>query len=140
MIYEYALDPEILSVWASNDRGYAEFFREYGLGTPRVFSSFPKQKPRKLLRYLHEKNPVDPQLLQGQRYTEMVEALSDVLILRECPNLQGQQWREMTAAENDRCPFGIVLSAAELTTDRNITPENMYSDGSMLRLYHCWIQ
>ncbi len=44
MIYEYALDPAVLSTWASNERDYAEFLREYGLGTPRIISSFPKKK------------------------------------------------------------------------------------------------
>lgn len=44
MIYEYALDPVVLSTWASNERDYAEFLREYGLGTPRMISSFPKKK------------------------------------------------------------------------------------------------
>ena len=33
MIYEYALEPAVLTSWASNDRDYAEFLREYGLGT-----------------------------------------------------------------------------------------------------------
>ena len=43
MIYEYALEPAVLTSWASNDRDYAEFLREYGLGTPRIVSSFPKK-------------------------------------------------------------------------------------------------
>lgn len=44
MINEVAIDPEFLLEW-SKDRGKSkEFLNNYGLGTRRIVSSFPKNK------------------------------------------------------------------------------------------------
>lgn len=67
MIYEYALEPAVLTLWASNNRDYAEFLREYGRGTPRIASSFPMKKATKLRSYLMQHCPQDAQSLAGQR-------------------------------------------------------------------------
>lgn len=131
MIYEYALEPSVLSFWASNDRDYAEFIREYGLGTPRVFSSFPKKKASKLRSYYLQNSPMDSQSLRAQRYTEMVAKLTEDLILREIPEPQAGDWCELAKAENERLPFSVVLSSGAIDIPRNITPANMYSPDSI---------
>lgn len=131
MIYEYALEPEVLSTWASNERDYAEFLREYGLGTPRIISSFPKKKKSKLRSYLLTYSPEEGQSLAGQRYTEMVLKLLDSIVFREVEEHEMVNWQETAIIENRRIPFGVILSSMMIEESNNITPHSMYSHGSI---------
>jgi len=131
MIYEYALDPNMLRGWASNNRDYAEFMREYGLGTPRLVSSFPRKKASKLRSYFLSEGPGDIDSLHGQRYLEMVVKIVDSLIIREVHELQSEDWAERTKAENEREPFDVILSSEAIDTPRNITSDNMYGIDSL---------
>ena len=126
MIHEYALDPKVLLAWSSNTRDYAEFMREYGLGTPRLISLFPKKKVSKLRSYFLRNGPVDSESLQFQRYTEMVSKMVETLILREFPEPQLTDWNDIVKVENGRSPFNVVLSSQVIDTERNITLTNMY--------------
>lgn len=131
MIHEYALEPSLLSSWAANDRDYEEFFREYGLGTPRIFSSFPRKKASKLRSYFLQKCPADSQSLQAMRYTEMVTKLVESLVLREVSELKADSWDQLAKLEDERRPFGVVLSTAAIDTKRSVTPADMYARGSI---------
>lgn len=131
MIYEYALEPSVLVNWASNSRDYHEFFREYGLGQPRVFSSFPKQKASKLRSYLLQSAPPDEQSLHSQRYTEMVTALVDTVVIREISDNNSGIWQQHIHEENTRLPFHAVLTNQPIATPSNITPATMYEAESL---------
>lgn len=131
MIYEYALEPTVLSSWASNERDYAEFLREYGLGTPRIISSFPKKKKSKLRSYLLQHSPGDSQSLTGQRYTEMVIKLVESIVARGVQEYEVVNWQETAVIENHRIPFGVILSSMMIGETNNITPHSMYSQGSI---------
>lgn len=126
MIYEYALEPNVLVNWAATTRDYREFLREYGLGNPRVFSSFPKQKASKLRSYLLQSAPPDDQSLHSQRYTEMVTALVDTVVIREITDNNSGIWQQHVHEENTRLPFHAVLTNQPIATPRNITPATMY--------------
>jgi len=131
MIHEYALDPELLSIWAGNDRDYAEFLREYGLGTPRIISSFPKKKLSKLRSSLLRTGPANTESQQGRRYIEMVTKLIEAIVLREVPDNCNGSWGEAAKIENERLPFGVVLSSESIETAKNITPDNMHAPDSI---------
>ena len=131
MIYEYALEPAVLTSWASNDRDYAEFFREYGLGTPRIVSSFPKKKASKLRSYLLQHSPQDAQSLTGQRYTEMVLKIVESIVVRDVQVHNTAEWVEAAVVENRRAPFDVILSSTEIREGNNVTPASMYSQGSI---------
>lgn len=131
MIYEYALEPAVLISWASNDRDYAEFFREYGLGTPRIISSFPKKKKSKLRSYLLQYSPVDSQSLAAQRYVEMVQRVVESLVLRDVQEHEASSWIEKVVIENRRVPFDVILSLTSTEEQNSITPSSMYSKGSI---------
>ena len=131
MIYEYALDPEVLINWASNTRDFREFFREYGLGQPRVFSSFPKQKVNKLRSYLLQYTPADTQSIHSKRYTEMVTALTEAVVLREINENTSGVWQQDVLEEHARLAFHAVLTNQPLAIPDNITPETMYEVGSV---------
>lgn len=130
MIYEYALEPALLTSWASDDRDYAEFFREYGLGSPRIISSFPKRKKSMLRRYLLENGPTDAQSLAAQRYIEMVQSIVEVLILRDVQYDQAS-WVDDVVLENTRAPFDVILSLTEVQEQNSITPSSMYLQNSI---------
>lgn len=131
MIHEYAIEPSVLSSWAMNKRDYAEFLREYGLGTPRIFSSFPKTKTSKLRSYLLRYGPADDQSLHSKRYLEMVTKLLESIVLREIPDYPPHDWTEIVTAENERAPFGVILSSDSINTKRSITSANMYEPDSV---------
>jgi len=131
MIHEYALDPVVLKSWSSNERDYSEFMREYGVGSPRIISSFPKKKGSKLRSYLLREGDVDDSSLQGQRYLEMVIKIVESLIIRDSHVPASDNWSENTKAENEQSPFDVILSSEEINTPRNITPESMYKMDSI---------
>lgn len=131
MIHEYALDPAVLISWANNDRDYSEFLREYGLGTPRIVSSFPKKKANKLRSYLLKNSPENTQSLTGQRYTEMVLKIVESIVVRDVQVNSDVDWSEAAIVENRRAPFDVILSADEIREGNNVTPTSMYSQGSI---------
>lgn len=130
MIFEYALQPSVLLSWSSNRRDYSEFLREYGLGTRRIISSFPKKKASKLRSYLLQHSPADEQSLQGQRYTEMVLKIVETLVFRDVAHFESE-WPVAVVEENSRAPFGVIFSSESVDVEHCITPETMYDEGSI---------
>jgi hypothetical protein len=131
VIYEYALQPSLLVNWASNDRDYAEFLREYGLGSPRLVSSFPKQKASKLRRYLLSEGPGDQQSMTAQRYLEIVNKVVESLVLRDGFDCRSDSWIENVKSESERVAFNVVLSESDINSDKSVTPEKMYVPDSI---------
>lgn len=131
MLHEYAVAPDLLKQWAANDRDYYEFFREYGLGSPRISSSFPKQKASRFISYFLREAPADEQSLQGRRYVEMVKHMAEALICREGIACEAGDWIQDVVNEDARFPFHAVLSPANLDSPRSLTPETMYAPGSV---------
>ncbi|WP_029788977.1 hypothetical protein AAIA71_17420 [Vibrio harveyi] len=131
MIHEYVIAPSVLASWADNKRDYREFFREYGLGSPRLLSSFPKAKATKLKGYFFENGPQDPDSLQGQRYTEMVDFIVEVLIDRPIPNNPSTNWEDMVRFEHEQKPFNVIITNPKLPVDRCISPSCMYDSESL---------
>ena len=130
MLHEYAISPQLLQEWASNVRDYREFIREYGLGSPRIPSTFPKQKARKLRSYFLSEGPRDQESNQARRYLEMVEHLTETTISREGVSSGQGNWNADVVDENERAPFHVVLSVQPIDTPRNLTPQTMYSGDS----------
>jgi hypothetical protein len=126
MINEYAIEPKILLNWASNTRNYTEFLRGYGVGTPRIISSFPKKRTSKLRSYFLKHAPIDDQSLIGLRYLEMVDKLVDSLIKRDYLQQQDIEWCQLAEAEHTRLPFDVILASKNIGSKKSITPENMY--------------
>lgn len=131
MINEYALEPEVLASWASDNRDYAEFLREYGLGSPRIVSSFPKRKTSKLRSYLLKHSPQDTQSLAGQRYTEMVLKAVESIVVRDVQVQNAAEWAQAAVVENRRAPFDVILSSTKLQEGNNVTPASMYCQNSI---------
>lgn len=131
MIYEYAVEPSLILAWADSDRDYAEFLREYGLGTPRIISSFPKKNGGKLRRYLLKNGPVDNSKQSTRRYTEMVEKIAKNVIERETHEDLSPAWPEAVIAESSYIPFDVVLSSCPISVPANIDLNGMYKPNSL---------
>lgn len=131
MIHEYALEPGLLKQWASDTRDYAEFLREYGLGTPRLISSFPKKKRSKLQSYFLAQAPSDENPMQLKRYVEMVHQLLDALVYRDGFECESSDWVKIIEQENDRAAFYSVLTLNEISVQNNLTPAKMYAPDSL---------
>lgn len=131
MIYEYALEPSVLSDWASDNREYSSFFREYGLGTPRIISSFPKSNSRRLRGYLLALGPQNRETLEGRRYEEIVLFLVDCIVRRGVPDAHESVWRDDVLVEHQRVPFDFILASELINTKEIITPRTMYDKSSI---------
>jgi len=126
MIKEFALDPTLLLHWAKSPRDYHEFLREYGCGTPRLISSFPKKKFSKLRSYLIEKSDCLENETEKLRYVEMVQALAEGLVCRSCEVSSTNDWYDLVQAENQLNPFDTILSSKKINIDSAISLEDMY--------------
>lgn len=131
MLWEYALEPKLLSKWASDIRDYRECLEKYGLGTPRIISSFPKSKASKLRRYLLKQGPVDEQSSHCQRYIELVEKLVESCVFRNTEAANADKWDIAVSNEHTRQPFDAILATLPLKDLDCLTPENMYEPGSI---------
>lgn len=131
MIHEYTIAPELLMKWAADDRDYDEFFEKFGLGHPRVVSSFPKKKATKFRSYFLRNGPADRGSQQGMRYVEMVTHMIESLVLRDDFFCNSTDWENDVITEDKRAPFYAVLSTKELNTPRSLTPDNMYLPNSI---------
>jgi hypothetical protein len=131
MIHEYAIEPNVILSWASNSRDYAEFFREYGLGTPRIISSFPKSKAAKLRSYLLRQCPESSESLHGQRYIEIVQKIAEMTVQRECRSDRDEDWHQLVSSETNRLPFSVILTSEAIGIDRNISLPDLYAEGSI---------
>lgn len=131
MIHEYAIAPSVLACWAKNSRDYREFLREYGLGSPRILSSFPKAKATKLRGYLLALGPQDQDSIQGQRYLEMINIISEALVERPVLENVSDNWEEMMMNEHEHKPFNVIITNPKMDVDKGVSPSCMYDFGSI---------
>lgn len=133
MIYEVAIDPEVLLEW-SKDRGKSkEFLRSYGLGTRRVISSFPKSRPNKLITYLMRNIDLLDNDNHKLRYEGMLDLLQENLYLRESNVNSNDSWTMLV--ENEEVPFDTVITRKKLKCENVLTLEDI-SESDFLYLDH----
>lgn len=131
MIYEYAIDPEVILKWAGNTRDYSEGIREYGLGTPRILSSFPRQKARKLRSFLLQAAPLDDQSLHSRRYVELVNALTETSVNRPVLNTGSSDWITNLLLMREAGPaFDLVITEYNERIPGALKPSGLYSNDS----------
>ena len=128
MIYEYAIQPEVLIEWAKDRRDFKLFKRNFGLGTARIVSTFPAQQARKLRSYLLRMLPSEIDGLDATRYEAIIEITVECLAERQLSSkdISLNEWARLVVAEDQVKPFGIVLSKSNLNVVRNLTPDGIY--------------
>lgn len=128
MIYEVAIDPEVLLEWSKDIRDYRDFIRDYGVGTPKIVSSFPKANFRKLRQYLLQRSESLSNDLHKERYIEMVRSLDKNLYLREAAQNSSEDWRDLIVKED--IDFDAVI-AKEYFPCNNLIPLSTLYDSEL---------
>lgn len=124
MIKEVAIDPKVLLEWSKDIRDYRDFNRDYGIGTPRIVSSFPKGNFKNLKKYLLRKSDALPNELHKARYTEMIMLLDKNLYLRDAAQDSSKDWYELIA--NESVAFDTVIAKEHFPCNNVISLDKLY--------------
>lgn len=117
MIYEYAIEPELVVAWGKDRADYRYFIEQFGLGTPRMMSEFPKLKNWR--RQFKQAASSADETNELPRITALFNLLKESLVHREGCDYDGTlTWLENTEAENARQEFRAILS---MSNPRNHT-------------------
>ena len=105
MIFEYALEPEMVAAWG--DRNNHRFFlREFGPGQGRLVSRYPKRWARKVWESFGGGSDMD-----RKRLEELLARLQDTMIKRrDYVWDDAETWLDNALAEHNRHPFKAVLA------------------------------
>lgn len=126
MIYEVAIDPEVLLEWAKSERDTFFYYRDYGNGTPRIISTFPKSKVHKLRSYLIKKIDLLDKIEDQMRFEEMVKSLGRHVYQRDSENISSNGcWYETVSKQGIH--FDIVLTKKQIDCKNSITLSDLYS-------------
>lgn len=108
MIYEYALEPELVATWTDR-REFRYFVERFGLGQGRVVSRYPKRWTRLVWEAFDGTGDLD-----RKRLEELLARLSERMVRRRDarwdPALAG--WLANAERENGRRPFHAILARA----------------------------
>ncbi|HPD57619.1 MAG TPA: hypothetical protein PLG94_16750 [Smithellaceae bacterium] len=106
MIYEYALDPEMVATWGSQ-HNYRFFIRAFGIGQGRVASRFPKYWAKKVFDSFNDQNDNEK-----KRLVEILAHLKENMVKRkDCIREDiDKSWLENALLEHNRYPFQAILA------------------------------
>lgn len=120
MIYEYALEPELVASWY--DRILCRFFIEqFGFGTGRVVSRYPKKWRKLVWRAFDAAFAATAGDIKRKRIEELLTRLSEPQVSR--PGYvwdDAHGWLENAKMENERSPFHVILSRNILRSQPNV--------------------
>ena len=109
MIYEYAIEPELVVEWGKDRAEYRYFYKEFGIGTSRMMGEYPKLKNwRKQLR---EAAANADQTNELPMITALFSLLKERMIYREGYNYDGtSSWLKNAESEHNRKEFQAILA------------------------------
>lgn len=114
MLYEFALDPQVVFQITDTRRNFSDFQKSFSIGTPAVISDFPKMKDfrKQVLIALADDMPESQKLM----VVETLKFLSESPRVKRCTEYnQKLDWRSNVVSENERIPFDVVVcSDAEM--------------------------
>ncbi len=127
MIYEYALEPELVATWG-NRHDYRYFVEKFGLGQPRIVSRYPKRWKRLVLEALGHVDNVE-----RARVVELVQRLSERMVRRRGYVWNPDRtWSENARAEHARVPFQAILARENLDGHPRVLIAADLNDGTPL--------
>jgi hypothetical protein len=105
MIYEYALEPELVATWG-NRHDYRYFVERFGIGQPRIVSRYPKRWTRLVWQAFHSDDD-----LERTRMVELLQRLSERMVHRRGYLWdQERTWFENARTEHERAPFHAIVA------------------------------
>ena len=131
MIYEFALDPELVARW-HDPREWAIFREGFAPETGRVGSAYPrKPKWRKaVVKAFHDSMPAATEDSQSRRRLDgLLDKLVERLVERESSHPELANWLDRAVAEHRERPFhGILSLEAAKSVPEVITPDMLFSE------------
>ena len=131
MIYEFALDPELVARW-HDPREWAIFREGFAPETGRVGSAYPwKPKWRKaVVKAFHDAMPAATADSQSWRRLEvLLDKLAERMVERESSHPELPKWLDRAVAEHRERPFHGILSVGEANSvPEVITPDMLFSE------------
>jgi len=105
VIYEYALEPELVATWTDR-RDYRYFVERFGLGRGRIISRFPKRWARLVWEQLEGAGE-----MERKRLEEVIVRLSERVVRRAGIDWDAEaSWLENAEREDTRCAFRAILA------------------------------
>ena len=129
MIYEYALEPELVATWT--DRSDCRYFKEsFGLGQGRVVSRYPKRWKSLVWNAF---NSTDD--FARKRLEELLASLSEQMVQRSDARWDGEStsWRNNAESEHERLPFHAILARTNPKNHAHVLTENDIDEDSATR-------
>lgn len=108
MIHEFAVDPAVVATWHQTD--LRRFFaREFGIGTPRIISRFPRSWKRHVWEEFRRSGSCND--LNESRMTEVLKSISEKMVKRTSLNWDNNKnWLESAESEHRISPFHAIIS------------------------------
>jgi hypothetical protein len=108
MIFEYALEPELVATW-SNRSDYRYFMDKFGIGTARVVSKFPENWVNQVQEHAKPQKALD-----GTRMVELLKRLQSAMVSRSAGAWnESKTWLGNAIDEHDRRNFYAILARSK---------------------------
>lgn len=105
MIYEYAIEPEVVAGWADK-KEYRYFYDKFGLGQPRGLSRFPKKWFQMVWNAYSGDNEIEK-----KRLTELLLRLKENQVVRSLDSYDGgKSWLENAEIIHAKSAFRAIIS------------------------------
>jgi hypothetical protein len=108
MIYEYALEPELVATWTDR-RDFRYFVERFGLGQGRIVSRYPKRWTRLVWDAFDGAGELD-----RKRLEELLARLSECMVRRADIHWDpaSASWLDNAEREHERRPFHAIVARA----------------------------
>ena len=128
MIYEYAIEPEVLVAWVRTRLACRYIYDNFGLGKPRLMAEFPKFKNwRKQMRQA----AISLSDIELLKLEELFKHLKEVQIKRLSDGYDGTEtWLINAEKENAVHPFRAILATENPKHSPHVLENNRLGDWS----------
>ena len=109
MIYEYALEPELVASWHKDRMKCRFFIDKFGFGTGRVVSDYPKEWAETVWGLFESSYP-EATVIQRKQMAELLRKIARPTAER--PDQlwdSGKSWYDNARDEHNRWPFHAIL-------------------------------
>jgi hypothetical protein len=121
MIFEYALEPKLVSKWGKREN-CRFFIDKFGLGEGRLVSRYPKKWKRHVWKAFEDQASGD---IERTRLTELVARISETMVKRyDYAWEEGKEWIDNAVAENRRFPFHAILAKDSVNGAESVVSED----------------
>ena len=130
MIYEYAVDPSIAATWTQLRDG--RFFKDrFGLGTPRIVSSFPHSWRKLVLGEVDQFRQYRD--LEISRMVTLLDRMCHPTIRRCASNWDiNKSWLENAEIEHSHTPFDAILAKSNPRSHERVICADSIDDNTPL--------